>query len=81
VVQIEAIGLADSKVKTKRDIKFGSNFSDILEVYGAPDAYEISGDSLVLRYLVFERVAFRLSRVKADRPHTVTGVVVAAGKA
>ena len=46
-----------------------------------PDAYEISGDSIVVRYLVRDHVAFRLSRLKAKEPHKVTGIVVAAGKA
>jgi hypothetical protein len=68
-------------VKTGRDVKFGASFSDLITKYGAPDAYEINGDNLVIRYLVMDRVAFRLSRVHAGRPHCVTGVVVAAGKA
>lgn len=80
VVQIEAVGLSDSRVKTSRNIKFGSTFSDVIKAYNVPDAYEISGDSIVVRYLVRDHVAFRLSRLKAKEPHRVTGIVVAAGK-
>lgn len=80
VVQIEAIGLNDSRVGTKRGIHFGSNFSEIIKKYNAPDGYEISGTNIVVRYLVMDRVAFKLSKVRADRPHCVTGIVVAAGK-
>lgn len=80
VVQIEAIGLADSKVGTSRGIRFGSTFSNVIKAYNVPDAYEISGDSIVVRYLVRDHVAFRLSRLKAKEPHRVTGIVVAAGK-
>lgn len=81
VVQIEALGLLDSKVRTRKGVSFGSHFSDLIKKYGAPDAYEINGDNIVVRYLVKDRVAFRLSRTKPKLPHHVTGVVVAAGKA
>ncbi|MCH8980223.1 MAG: hypothetical protein IH945_13435 [Armatimonadetes bacterium] len=80
VVQIEAVGLNDGQVGTQRGIRFGSEFADIITAYNVPDAYEISGDTIVLRYLVRDHVAFRLSRLKARQPHRVTGIVVAAGK-
>lgn len=80
VVQIEALGVNDGKVRTKRGIKFGSNFSDIIKKYNAPDGYEINGNQIVVRYLVLDRVAFRLSKLTPDGKHCVTGVVVAAGK-
>jgi hypothetical protein len=80
VVQIEAIGTSDSRVNTNRGIRFGSTFADIIRRYGAPDGYEINGDSLVVRYLVKQKVAFRLNRLQKGKPHQVTGVVVAAGK-
>ncbi len=80
VVQIEAIGLSDPKVKTARGVSFGSSFGDLIRKYGSPDGYEISGDNLVVRYLVRDKVAFRLSRLEAKKPHRVTGIVVAAGK-
>ena len=51
-----------------------------LKKYGAPDAYEIAGDNLMVRYLVHHKVAFRMNRLAANKPHQVTGVVVAAGK-
>lgn len=79
-VQIEAVGLSNSKVKTRRGITFGSSFGSVIKAYNAPDGYEINGDNIVARFLVRDRVAFRLSRIKADKPHVVTGIVVAAGK-
>lgn len=81
VVQIEAIGLYDSAPRTRRGIRFGSNFSSIIRSYNAPDGYEISGSNIVVRYLVMDRVAFRLQKVDPKKPHVVTGIVVAAGKA
>ncbi len=81
VVQIETIGMADGKVRTARGIGFGAQFKQIIAAYGAPDAYEISGNSLVIRYLVKHKVAFRLNRLGENKPHVVTGIVVAAGKA
>jgi hypothetical protein len=80
VVQIEAIGLQNQRVRTSQGIGFGSNFGQIIQRYGAPDGYEVGGDTIVVRYLVRRNVAFRLSRLGRDRPHVVTGVVVAAGK-
>lgn len=81
VIQIEAIGSSDSRVYTNRGIKYGSQVKDIILRYGAPDAYEIAGDQIVMRYLINSKVAFRLNRLKTDKPHVVTGIVVAAGKA
>lgn len=80
VIQIEAVGLRNSSVKTRRGMTFGSSFSSIIKAYGAPDGYEISGDTVVVRYLVRDHVAFRLSRLDAKKPQVVTGIVVAAGK-
>jgi len=81
VIQIEAVGTADSRVYTNRGIKYGSQVKDIITRHGAPDAYEITGDQIVMRYLIRDKVAFRLNRLKTDKPHVVTGIVVAAGKA
>ncbi|MBX3112146.1 MAG: hypothetical protein KF857_09065 [Fimbriimonadaceae bacterium] len=81
VVQIEAIALSNPKVKTKRGLGFGSTFAQLIQKHNAPDGYEISGDSLVVRYLVRDHVAFRLSRITPNKPQRVTGIVVAAGKA
>lgn len=80
VIQIEAIGANDSRVHTNRGIRYGAQFADIVKKYGAPDGYEISGNTLVLRYLVNAKVAFRLNRLETNGKHVVTGVVVAAGK-
>ena len=80
VVQIEAIGLTNAKVKTRRGIGFGSTFAQLIKKYNAPDGYEISGDNVVVRFLVKNKVAFRLSRLGPNKPQVVTGIVVAAGK-
>ncbi len=80
VIQIEAVGMNDSKVRTTRGIKFGSSFGSIIQTYKSPDGYEISGNNIVMRYLVFDRVAFRLQKVDPKKPHVVTGIVIAAGK-
>jgi hypothetical protein len=80
VTQIEAIGSADPKVRTNRGVRYGTQFADIIKKYGAPDGYEISGNTLVLRYLVNNKVAFRMNRLQTDGKHMVTGIVVAAGK-
>lgn len=80
IIQIEAIGMSDPNVSTRRGIRYGSQFGDIMKKYGAPDGYEIGGNTLVVRYLVDHKVAFRLNRLKTDGKHQVTGIVVAAGK-
>jgi hypothetical protein len=80
VVQIEAIGLDDKKVRTSKGIGFGATFKDLILKYGPPDGYEINGDNIMVRYLVKNKVAFKLTRVRPNGPQVVTGVVVAAGK-
>lgn len=80
VVQIEAIGSGDPKVNTARGVRFGSSFADIIRRYGTPDSYEISGDSVVVKYLVTNKVAFRLNRLQPNKPHQVTAIAVAGGK-
>ena len=80
IVQIEAVGLENKSVGTKRGIVFGSSFAQVLKAYQNPDAYEINGDTIVLRYLSRSKVAFRLSRLGTKKPHVVTGIVVAASK-
>ena len=80
VVQIEAIGMDNGRVKTKRGIGFGSTFASIMRSYSQPDGYEIGGDNLMVKYLVHDNVAFRLSRLGTKKPQVVTGIVVAAGK-
>ena len=81
VVQIEAISIDNSKIRTKRNIGFGSTFAQILRKYQVPDGYDISGDSILVRYLSRQKVAFRLSRLGPKKPQVVTGIVVAAAKA
>lgn len=80
VVQIEAIGLQNAKVKTSQGVGFGATFATVMKKYANPDGYEISGDTIVMKYLSKARVAFRLSRLQTKKPQVVTGIVVAAGK-
>lgn len=80
VIQIEATGMNDARPRTRRGIRFGSSFGNIIRAYNAPDGYEISGTNVVVRFLVFDRVAFRLQKLDPKKPHMVTGIVVAAGK-
>jgi hypothetical protein len=81
VVQVEAVGIQNNKVRTRRGIGFGATFAQIIKKYQAPDGYEVSGDTIVVRYLVKSKCAFRLSRLGPNKPQVVTGIVVAAGKA
>lgn len=80
VVQIEAVGLNDRNVGTRRGIRFGATFAQVMQKYQRPDGYEISGDTILVRFINRDRVAFRLSRVQANKPQVVTGIVIAAGK-
>jgi hypothetical protein len=80
VVQCEAIGIQAGRVRTRRGVTFGSTFATIIKKYGAPDGYEISGDSIVVRYLSKAKCAFRLNKLGENKPDVVTGIVVAAGK-
>ncbi len=88
VIQIEAIGMSNPRVHTQRGIGFGSSFAQIIKKYSknpdgspnAPDGYEVSGDTIVVHYLVTNKVAFRLTRLGKDKPQVVTGIAVAAGK-
>jgi len=81
VVQIEAVGLQNNKVKTKQGLGFGATFAQIIKKYGDPDGYEIAGDNVMVKYLTRKKVAFRLSRLGEKKPQVVTGIVVAAAKA
>lgn len=80
VIQIEAVGMSNTKVRTSSGLTFGASFGAIIKKHGAPDGYELYGDHLMVRYLVRNKVAFRLSRLGMDKPHVITGIVVAAGK-
>lgn len=80
VVQIEAIGMQNNRVKTRKGLGFGATFAQLIKTYGNPDGYEVGGDSILVKYLVNKKVAFRLTRLAEKKPHVVTGVVVAAGK-
>lgn len=80
VVQIEAIGYWNKNVRTKRGVSFGSSFGSLIKKYNAPDGYEINGETMVVRFLNRDRVAFKLQKVDPKKPAVVTGIVVAAGK-
>jgi hypothetical protein len=80
VIEIEAIGITNPKVKTHRGVTFGTDFGTIIRKYHDPDGYDIAGDNITMRYLVHDKVAFKLTRLGEKKPHAVTGIVVAAGK-
>lgn len=83
VIQIEAIGLQNAQVRTKRGVGFGSSFSNVMNAYAPsqePDGYDLNGDNFTIRFLTRARVAFRLTRLSTKKSHVVTGIVVAAGK-
>jgi hypothetical protein len=80
VIQIEAIALRNPQVRTRKGITFGSTFAAIQKAYGAPDGYDIQGERFTVKYLVYDRVAFTLTRIQPNRPQVVTAIVVAAGK-
>ncbi|MFN3963052.1 MAG: hypothetical protein ACK4NQ_08760 [Fimbriimonadaceae bacterium] len=78
VVQIEAVGMNDSKPRTRRAICFGSSFASVIKAYIEPDSYELIGDTVIVRFLANDRVAFRMQRLRPNGTHVVTGIVVAA---
>lgn len=80
VVQIEALGIQNNKVKTSRGIGFGATFQQIIRKYWTPDGYEIAGDNVTVKFLSKNKVAFKLSRLGEKKPQVVTGIVVAAAK-
>ena len=79
-VQIEAIGLKDPAVKTKRGVTFGATLQTIVAKYKMPEGYEIAGETYTMRYLNSAKVAFLLAKLKVNDKHRVTGIVVAAGR-
>jgi hypothetical protein len=80
VVQIEAIGISNPRVRTAKGVSFGSTFAEVIKKYKNPDGYDISGSNVMARYLTRNKVAFRFSRLGEGKPQVVTGIVVAAGK-
>ena len=84
VIQIEAIGLQNQRISTRRGIGFGSSFASVMKAYASsqvdPDGYDISGNNFTIRFLTRQRVAFRLTQLSTKKAHVVTGIVVAAGK-
>lgn len=80
VVQIEAIGIKNPTVKTRRGLGFGATFAQVLKTYKTPDGYDIAGDNITVKFLNRAKVAFKLSRLGDKKPQVVTGIVVAAAK-
>lgn len=80
IVQIEAIGLEDKRVRTRKGLTFGATFIKVIKTYGWPDSYEVSGNSITMRYQLKNKVVFRLNRLGLDKPHVVTGILIAAAK-
>jgi hypothetical protein len=81
VVQIEALGISNTAVRTSKAIRLGSTFADVVKNYGDPDGYDVGQDYFMIRYLQNSKVAFRFARENANSPYRVTGIVVSAGKA
>jgi hypothetical protein len=80
VVQIEAIGVSNSKVRTSKGVTLGSSMATVMKLYQTPDSYEVGGNYFMVRFLNKHRVAFRLTREDNNQPYRVTGIVVSAGK-
>lgn len=80
VVQIEAIGISNPKVKTSKGVMLGSSLATIIRKYQNPDAYEVGDNYFMVRFLQSHKVAFRLTRENNRAPYRVTGIVVSAGK-
>ncbi len=83
VLQIEAIGLANRNISTKRGVGFGNTFQTVMNKYAPinePDGYDLAGNNFTIRFLTRSRVAFRLTQLGGKTPHVVTGIVVSAGK-
>jgi len=83
VLQIEAIGLVNKNISTKRGVGFGNTFQTVMNKYAPanePDGYDLAGSNFTIRFLTRSRVAFRLTQLGGKTPHVVTGIVVSAGK-
>ena len=83
VLQIEAIGLVNKNISTKRGVGFGNTFQTVMNKYAPanePDGYDLAGNNFTIRFLTRSRVAFRLTQLGGKTPHVVTGIVVSAGK-
>lgn len=83
VLQIEAIGLVNKNISTKRGVGFGNTFQTVMNKYAPanePDGYDLAGNNFTIRFLTRSRVAFRLTQLGGKNPHVVTGIVVSAGK-
>lgn len=80
IVQIDTIALKNPKIVTRGGITFGATFKDIIKKYGQPEVLELGTNQMVMRYLVKNKVAFRLNRLGIDKPMQVTAMMVAAGK-
>ena len=87
VVQIEAVGLNSSLAHTIRGIRLGATIAQVIRKYeynpghelDAPE-YDINGDTITLKFLTKNHVAFRFSRIQTGHPQVCTGIAVAAGK-
>jgi hypothetical protein len=80
VVQIEAVALKDPKAVTRKGLTFGATFIKVIKTYGWPESYEVAGNTITMRYLVKNHVIFRLNRLGLDKPHVITGILIAAAK-
>ena len=80
VIQIEVLGLSDSKVVTRKKVTLGDDFAKISRCYGSPEYYKLSNNQVIVSYMNKHRVLFRLTKTKENKPHKIVGIVVSAGK-
>ncbi len=80
VVQIEALGLSDPKAHTRKGVHLGSWMADVVQKYGAPEGYQIAENYVLAQYYQKYQLAFRLSKLEADQPYKVVGILISAGK-
>ena len=60
VLQITAVGVEWSGLRTAKGVVLGSTYKQVIMAYGFPESHEKSGIELVTRYADSDRVAFTL---------------------
>ncbi|MFN8138270.1 MAG: hypothetical protein U0R49_00565 [Fimbriimonadales bacterium] len=81
VVQIEAIGIADSRVRTLKGVTLGCTLADVVKRYADPEGYDVGGDYFMMKFLGKYKCAFRFTRESAKTPYKITSIIVSAGRA
>jgi len=81
VVQIEAIGVVDGRVRTAKGITLGSSLAQVIKLYSDPESYDVGSDYFMVKFLSKYKVAFRLTRETEKTPYRITSIIVSAGRA